>query len=376
MSGKTNLIRPSVRDLRPYHLVEHSCQIKLNQNESPYDLPLSLKKELMVEFVQQPWNRYPSFTTSTLRSKLAVCLNVDEDSILIGNGSNELLQLLIAVALPPGAKILIVEPTFSIYRQLAQIAQADLIALNFDRDFAFPVDEIRSALSRRRVDLGILCSPNSPTGQALSKDDLRKILAESQGLILVDEAYHEFAQTDYRELMNAFDNLILMRTFSKAFGLAGLRLGYCLGPRDFIQEVSKAKLPYNLNLFSEFVATNMLGQNEMVQSRVAEILKEKQVLRRALSGMAALNVYQSHTNFFIVGSRLPGSELFEKLAQRGILVRDISKQHPLLTNKVRITVGRPEENLQLVEAFHKIFESNQVRMEVDHEERHGETADH
>ncbi|MCG8605753.1 histidinol-phosphate transaminase [bacterium] len=366
MRGKLTLIRPSVRELRPYHLVEHSCWIKLNQNESPYDLPLSFKKELMREFVQRPWNRYPSFTTSTLRRKLADYLNVDEDSLLAGNGSNDLLQLIMAVALRPGAIILIIEPTFTIYRQLAQIAQANLITLNFDGDFAFPVDEILSSIPRMSVDLCILCSPNSPTGQVIAKDDLGAILAQSDGLVLVDEAYHEFAKTDILDLMRTFDNLVVLRTFSKAMGLAGLRLGYSIGPKNIMRELSKAKLPYNLNLFSEFVATRVLQEKELIESRVTAILKDKKSLEQDLSSLADLKIYPSQTNFLMAESFLSGSELFERLAQYGILVRDISEQHPLLTNKVRITVGKPEENRQLAQALRTILESKEVKTEVDH----------
>lgn len=349
------VIRPSVRKLRPYHLQERSCRIKLNQNESPYDLPRALKQEIMHAFIDRPWNRYPSFTPHGLKRKLAGYLSISEDCLLIGNGSNDLLNLLFASVLPSRSKVLIVEPTFSIYRQLARISEASLLELCLNDDFDFPVRKILSALDLDRADLCLLCSPNSPTGTLLPKDALQKILSKTSGIVLVDEAYHEFAGTNYLDLVRTSENLLVSRTFSKALGLAGLRLGYFVGPPDLIREIGKAKLPYNLNIFSEFVATRVLDQRDLIQSRVSAILQERDNLYQGLSEIPGLQAYPSYANFLMVESRLPAVELFAKLAKRGILVRDISKQHPMLGNKLRITVGKPEENVELVVALQEIL---------------------
>ena len=348
-------IRPTVLELEPYHLSASQVKIKLNQNESPYDLPVALKQDILQEISELAWNRYPQFKNDNLQSRLADYLHIDANRLLIGNGSNDLLQLLINLILPVNATVLTVSPTFAIYRQLCHIAGLNQIDISFDADWQFPVEKIISLLEARKIDLCILCSPNSPTGASIPEEDLLNILQKTKGLVLVDEAYYEFSKRDYSTFQPDFKNLILSRTFSKAMGLAGLRIGYFIAAKELQQELAKAKLPYNLNIFSELVATRLLENMEAVEMNIQKILNEKKILFQHLNELDGLTVYPSDTNFFMIESSLDAPVLFKELQSREILVRDISKQHPRLENKLRITVGSYDENTSLVNVLAEIL---------------------
>lgn len=354
MPDYLDTIKPVVRAIKPYSLKDRRYKIKLNQNENPYDLPEWFKKEILAEFSASSWNRYPSYTNVRLKEKLASYLNVGEDQLLIGNGSNELLQMLISLVLPHKSKILIVTPTFLIYQQLAQLSETEIYEIELAEDWSFPVEKIVALLKEKQVQLCILCSPNSPTGTSLSPDGLIQILEATRGLVLLDEAYHEFSENRYVELQK-FTHLLISRTFSKALGLAGLRIGYFLGNSALIQEIGKAKLPYNLNTFSEFVAGKVLDRPDLIRQSVDRILNAKQELFAALQKIAQLTVFPSAANFFMVETPFASSEIFAKLAEDGILIRDVSGYHPRLKNKLRITVGTPEENKKFIEKLRSVL---------------------
>ncbi len=319
-------IKPAVRAISAYHLNGKQYEVKLNQNENPYDLPKWLK---VIE-------------------KLSRHLQIEPGRLLVGNGSNELLQTLIGASLSAGKKMLLVTPTFLIYQQLGRVAEADICEIEFEEDWSFPVDEILNTLKQEKIELCIFCSPNSPTGATLKHSDLIQILKRAKGLVLVDEAYYEFSKVSYLELQNDFSNLIITRTFSKAMGLAGLRTGYLIAHPTLVTEINKAKLPYNLNIFSEFVTSKLLDHHELVNKNVQKILSEKERLIHQLSEFNDINVSPSEANFFMIDTPTPATALFDKIADTGILVRDISKYHPRLKNHLRISVGTPEENDSLV----------------------------
>lgn len=350
----SGLVRQPVLELEPYHLQKYNCDVKLNQNESPYDLPQDFKQAVVKEFVGENWNRYPEFTGSALLESLADFLNLPQNQLLAANGSNDLLQLIISLVMPGGTRILTVSPTFAIYRQLCRIAGVDLLELSFTDDWQFPVDEIIDRLRKGDVRLCILCSPNSPTGSVLRPDDLERILQNTDSFVVLDEAYHEFSTFDYTGVFARHENLILLRTFSKALGLAALRVGYLIARPALVEQFAKAKLPYSMNRFSEFVATKVLRNPHLVRENIRKIKLHKKSLFRELRMVAGARVFPSQGNFFMIETAMPGSTVFERLLRCGILVRDISRQHPRLVNKVRITVGTPEENAGLVRAFKSI----------------------
>ncbi len=338
-----------------YHLRDRDYRIKLNQNENPFDLPDALKQEILAAFQSMSWNRYPGFGNMPLVSKLAARLGVAPNQVLVGNGSNELLQTLINVILQPGKRILLVNPTFLIYEQLARVAGAEVVAMEFNSDWSFPVAEIVEKVHNLRIDLCVLCSPNSPTGAVLANSDLEQILQATAGIVLVDEAYYEFNAETAVNFVPKYANLVVTRTFSKAMGLAGLRIGYMLGHREVISEVNKAKLPYNLDIFSEIVAATLLDNKSLIKDNVDTILSERKRLFQQLKLLPGIEVFPSAANFLMIRTPLAAGKLFEQLLAGGLLVRDISGYHDRLKNILRITVGTPAENDALLQALSDIF---------------------
>jgi histidinol-phosphate aminotransferase len=351
-------IRESVRKITPYSMAEKKYQIKINQNECPFDLPDALKQKIQVKFLSQAWNRYPSFTTEQLRAKIAAKENVRPDMILVGNGSNELIQIICSVILDSNKTFLMVQPTFQLYAQMGQIFGANLLQFDMNADFQYPVNDLLQTNKTNAIALQIYCTPNNPTGSVLTLDEIDAILAVAQGIVVIDEAYFDFHQVSALPLLQKYPHLIITRTFSKAFGLAGLRLGYLIAQPEIVQEVYKAKLPYNLNLFSELAAMTLFEHSDLVHERTQQILQERDQMMRALADFPRIKVFPTHANFFLVQTSIPPDELFEKLlTKEGILVRNVSHNHPLLANKLRISVGTPVENRKVVEAFAGIFKA-------------------
>ncbi|MBN2087988.1 histidinol-phosphate transaminase [candidate division KSB1 bacterium] len=349
-------IRQSVREITPYSMTEKKYQIKINQNECPFDLPDNLKKEIQAKFLNRAWNRYPSFTTEQLRQKIAEKEQVHPDMILVGNGSNELIQIICSVILDSQSTFLIVQPTFQLYAQMGHIFGANLIQVDMNADFQYPINDLLKINQSNPIGLQIYCTPNNPTGSILTIDEMEAILAVAQGIVVIDEAYFDFHQVTALPLLEKYPHLIITRTFSKAFGLAGLRLGYLVAQPEIVQEVYKAKLPYNLNLFSELTAMALLENSNLVSERTRMILKERDQLMHALAQMNQVKVFPTHANFFLIRTPIQPDDLFHKLLiEEGILIRNVSHNHPLLSDKLRISVGTPEENRKVIAAFEKIF---------------------
>ncbi len=349
-------IRKSVREITPYSMAENRYQIKINQNECPFDLPEDLKQEIQAKFLSRAWNRYPSFTTEQLRRKIADKESVSSDMILVGNGSNELIQIICSVILDSQSTFLIVQPTFQLYAQMGRIFGANLIQIDMNDNFQYPVNDLIELNQANKIALQIYCTPNNPTGSMLTLEEIEAILVVAQGIVVIDEAYFDFHQETALPLLEKYPHLIVTRTFSKAFGLAGLRLGYLIAQPEIVQEVYKAKLPYNLNLFTELTAMTLLDNSNLVSERTRMILAERDQLMHALSQVTQIKVFPTQANFFLVQTPIPPDELFQKLlGEEGILVRNVSHNHPLLADKLRISVGTPEENRTVIAAFEKIF---------------------
>lgn len=349
-------IRESVREITPYSMTEKKYQIKINQNECPFDLPEDLKKEIQAKFLSQAWNRYPSFTTEQLRTKIAEKEAIKPEMLLVGNGSNELIQIICSVILNSQSTFLIIQPTFQLYAQMGRVFGANLLQFDMNNDFKYPLDDLLQINKTNSIALQIYCTPNNPTGSILTLNEIEAILEVAQGIVVIDEAYFDFHQMTALPLLQKYPHLIITRTFSKAFGLAGLRLGYLIAQPEIVQEVYKAKLPYNLNLFSELTAMTLLDHLELVRERTLFILQERDKLMYALAEISQLKVFPTHANFFLVQTPISPDELFEKLlTEEGILVRNVSHNHPLLSDKLRISVGTSSENQAVIKAFRKIF---------------------
>ena len=338
---------PEVRALAAYHLEQSPCRFKLDQNESPWEPPRALKERVARELVAAPWAEYPSFHGDELRADLAARFDWPVDGILVGNGSNELLGATLEALLGPGRELLGAVPSFSVYGLLVVRAGGVARFLGPRGDLRLPVDEL---LAEARGVPGrplLLCSPNNPTGEALAPERVAELARALDAPLLLDAAYGELSRHDYRPLLDTHPNLLLFRTFSKAWALGGLRVGFVLGHPDLVREICKVKAPYNLGRASLIAARAVLAAEPATRRRVRALVALRGEWRAMLQGAVPrwdLEVLPSEANFLLV--RFGGDEtgrararrVLGGLAARGILVRDFDRA-PGCAGCVRFTVG-------------------------------------
>ena len=355
MNNPLASIKPRVRELRPYSLRPDRARVKLNQNENPWDTPVGIKQETLRRLSECAWSRYPNFVPQRLHERLAEFSGWRADGIVAGNGSNELIQALLMATVGQGTRVLINEPTFALYRQIATVLGGDVVSVPLNADLGYDINALKDAVCDLQPAVTIVCSPNNPTGCVLSDADLRSLLKASSGLVVVDEAYHEFAEHSVVPLLREHKNLVLLRTFSKAMAMAGLRTGYLLAAPELSREISKAVLPYNLNAISQTAAEVSIEMYEdELRPLVLKIISERGRLYEVLSCISGLTPVRSRANFILVRSAIDPKQVFAELINRNILIRDVSG-YPMLSEYFRLSVGTPEENDLLLESLREIF---------------------
>lgn len=347
-------IKPHVRAIKAYSLDPIDTPIKINQNENPFGMPQAIKDEVLLRAYSHDWARYPDFIPTRLHEKLAAYTGWRPDGVMAGNGSNEMIQSVINATVEAGVRVLLPEPTFSVYAQVIKVMNGEIISVLLNDDLSFNIPRLATALKVQRIDLTIICAPNNPTGCTISKRDVEMLLRNSTGLVIVDQAYLEIGGEDFVPLLHDYPNLVILRTFSKAMAMGGLRVGYCLAAPELITEFMKCKMPYSLNYFSMLTAETALEHLELLHPLVEKIRQERDRLFQELQTIKGLKPVPSAANFFVVKTVIPPSELFAALVERGLLIRDVSKA-PLLSEYVRISVGTPEENDRLLAALREIF---------------------
>lgn len=354
MTTPLDNIKPAVRALRAYSLSPHRASIKINQNENPWDAPAEIKEEVLRRFAARQWSRYPDFIPVSLHEQLAAFAEWKADGVIAGNGSNELIQALLMVSVGPGKRVLISEPTFALYRQVATVLGGEVESVLLTPELAYNVESLVRTVKEKQPDVTIICSPNNPTGCLIESADLRRLLAVARGLIVIDEAYHEFAGQSAVPLLNEHANLVVLRTFSKAMAFAALRVGYLLASPELVTEIRKAVLPYNLNAFSQLAAEVALEQYPaLLGPTVDAIIAERERLYTSVSQIRGLVPVKSRGNFMVVQADTDPKRIFQELLQRDILVRDVSG-YPMLAEYFRFNVGTPEENDRLLRALNEI----------------------
>ncbi|MBD3390561.1 MAG: histidinol-phosphate transaminase [Chitinivibrionales bacterium] len=346
LSAARQLINPEVRGLRAYHLNPEHVSVKLNQNENPFDWPASVKEEVAAFTRTRPWNRYPEFVPGRLNEAVAAYAGVGADQVIVGNGSNEMLLVLLLALSSSTRPLITCQPTFTVYRLLAAGLGRDHEPAYLTDNLAYDIDAILGVREDAPRGVILLCSPNNPTGSALSEEQMRAVLDFHEGFCIVDQAYVEFGGYDATPLLAQYPNLIITRTFSKAFGAAGMRLGYLIGAAEVVAEVRKIKLPYNVNFFSSYAATVLLSHADMARERAAVIVQERDRIGRFLRDIPRLTAFESSANFILI--RVPDKDaLVRSLRGEDILVRDVSS-YPMLDNCLRLSVGTREENDRLM----------------------------
>jgi histidinol-phosphate aminotransferase len=344
-------VKPAVRSLAAYTLALREAPVKLNQNENPWDLPDAVKRRVIEAALARPWSRYPDFDPEQLLAALARFAGWRADGVLAGNGSNELIEALLLVTVGAGTRVVIPEPTFTLYALMTTILGGEPVRVRLEKHaagFAYDPSRLLAASRASGATVTIVCSPNNPTGTSLPQADVERLCRESDGLVVVDEAYHEFAGESVVPLLERHSNLVVLRTFSKAMALAGLRVGYLLASPELVREINKARLPYNLNFFSQAAALAALEERDVLEASVARLVRERERLLAALGELPGVTAWPSRANFFLVElASADPKAVFASLLRRGVLVRDVTS-YPMLSRCLRVSVGNEAENDALV----------------------------
>lgn len=335
--------REVIAAMTAYTLELREARIKVNQNESPHDLPRALKDEVLRRVVEQPWNRYPDFESMALRGALAQAYGYTTDNVLVGNGSNELLAAAIPTFVGPGTRVVFPKPTFSLYDKLVAVCGGAAVPVAVDpRSRLLPLDGMLANLGEN--DVVIVCSPNNPTGGVLPDGGIDALLATG-ATVLFDRAYGDFANDTFPPL---HDRVVTFSTFSKAWGLAGLRVGWLASTASTCREIRKVKLPYSLNIVSEAIAATALAHRELRDRYVAEAIAERERMIDAMRRIDGVEPFPSQANFIAFTTRRDAKEIFEAVFAAGILIRDIRSAVP---NALRVSVGTRDENDAFLEAL-------------------------
>ncbi len=332
-------VRPELRALSRYHLDLTPSRHKLDQNEVPWDLPWRFKRRMAERLLAADWARYPDFHAGELRRDLGRLHGHPQEGVLVGNGSNELLSVTLTALVPPGGEVLAAEPSFGLYRSFVLKAAGVPRFLPPRPDLRIPLDELEAEVEREPRRPLILCTPNNPTGDALPPEQVERLLERLEAPLLLDNAYGEFCRWEYRPLLAKYPHLVLFRTFSKAWSLAGMRLGYLLADPRLVAELLKVKLPYNVGHAGVIAGRVALEAEPQARKRV-EILIARRGQWAAMLAEAGLEVFPSEANFLLVrcGSPERAKEIRETLEARSIRVRDVGG-YPGLAGCLRVSVG-------------------------------------
>lgn len=346
------LVRPDVGALRPYQVDCVVSGMKLDANENGWDVPGAAREELIARLRKLAINRYPDPRWSALRRALAERHAVTQEQILIGNGSSELILALMHTFIGQGVRVVYPAPSFSMYPIYATIAGATSTRIMLDQDYRLDPDTMIAASQKPDTGLVMLCSPNNPTGNAMPLADIEKIIANSGCVVAVDEAYFEFHGETALSLVAKYPNVVILRTFSKAFGLAGARVGYLIGQAPVVSQIAKVVLPYNVNALSLTMAEVVMSQMEAFLPRIQAIIEERERVTEVLQAMPRLTVNPSRANFLLFKTPAPSNAVADQLQQAGILVKDFGKGIP---DAIRVSIGTPAENNLFLQALRSIL---------------------
>ena len=344
------VVRPEICALSPYTTASADGMIKLDAMENPFPLPDAVRGRLGAALAKVAVNRYPDIAADRVKQALAGAFGIpDTLGLMLGNGSDELIQLITVALARPGAAMLAPDPSFVMYRLNAIHAGMRFVGVPLASDFGLDRDAMLAAVERERPALTFLACPNNPTGNLFAGDDVAAIIRASPGLVVVDEAYAAFADASFLPRIAESPNLLVLRTLSKV-GMAGIRLGYAIAAPEWIAQLNKLRAPYNVNAFTQAAAITLLADAGWMADQAATIRAERSRLAAALARLPGVTVFETQTNFLL--ARVPGADLlYDGLRQRRILVKNVHRWHPLLANCLRITVGTPRENDALIAAL-------------------------
>lgn len=349
-ANPSEIVREDIQNIAAYHVQAATGFVKLDAMENPYVLPDGLRMELAGVLASAELNRYPDPGALALKDSLRRTMRIpDGFEILLGNGSDELIQIIINACARPDAVVLALAPSFVMYRMYALIAGVRFQEVPLESDFSLNPARLLAAIREHRPAIVLISYPNNPTGNLFSDEVMNLLLEEAPGLVVVDEAYQPFASGTFMDRLPDYPNLVVLRTLSK-LGLAGIRLGYAVAGAEWIRQFDKVRSPYNINVFTQIVAEHMLERFSVLEDQAAAIRADRLALFHRLAALAGVVPYPSDANFLLV--RVPDAgAVFNGLKSRRILVKNLHGAHPVLDQCLRITIGTSNENQLLFNAL-------------------------
>lgn len=344
------LIRPEIQALNAYHVPPASGMIKLDAMENPYLLPQELRDEIARAVADAEINRYPDAGAHQLKTAIRQVVELPPGmDILLGNGSDELIQLLALALARPGAVLLSVEPSFVMYRMIATFAGMKYVGVPLQEDFSLDLDAMLASIKRAQPALVFLAYPNNPTGNLFDAVAVHRIIEAAPGLVVLDEAYYAFASASFMPQLAHYDNLLVMRTFSK-LGMAGLRVGFLAGAAAWLSQLEKLRLPYNVGVLPQLVAAQLLAHHNVLLAQAESIKQERGRVLNVLQAIPGVRSYPSEANF-ILFRVAEAAAVFEGIKQRGVLIKNLDGGAPALRGCLRVTIGIPAENERFIVAL-------------------------
>ncbi|MEP7201033.1 MAG: histidinol-phosphate transaminase [Ilumatobacteraceae bacterium] len=348
-------VRDDLRALEGYHSPQVDVRIRLNTNEAPTPPPAAWRDAFAAELSRVEWHRYPDRSASALRAAIADSHHVRPDQVFAANGSNEVLQTLLLAYAGAGRRVVTFEPTYQMHGHIARVTGSTVVEGERGPDFRLDAGSAVGLIHETQPAVTFLCSPNNPTGLVEPVDNVRAVLAAEPGLLVVDEAYGQFADWSALTMVDESTPLVVTRTFSKTWSMAASRLGYVIGPSWLVAELDKVALPYHLDAAKQIAGRLALQFTDDMDARVEQIVSERQRISTTLRSLT-LDVFPSGANFILFRPRHKvGRQVWQELLDRSILIRDCSGW-PRLTDCLRVTVGTPEENDQFLAAISEIVQ--------------------
>jgi histidinol-phosphate aminotransferase len=357
MSAERNLVAPrdDVAALDGYHSPQVEAAVRLNTNESPYPPPPAFLDAWLDDLRSVPIHRYPDRGARALRAALGTYLGQPSERLFCANGSNEVLQTLLLAYGGAGRRALVFEPTYALHSHIARITGTEVAVAERRADFTIDPDAAAARVAREQPSVTFLCSPNNPTGIVESPGVVEAVLSATDGLVVIDEAYGEFASWTATDLVDDGGRLLVARTYSKVWSMAALRLGFCVAPSPVVAELEKVVLPYHLSVPTQLAGVRALRFRAEMDARVSRLVREREHLLAALEDVDGVTPYPSGANFVLF--RVTGADpserahrVWEQLLARGVLVRSFARW-PRLEGSLRVTVGTPDENAAFLAAL-------------------------
>ena len=347
-------VRPEIQALSAYHVPDSANTIKLDAMENPYRWPDDLTNDWLNVIREVELNRYPDPGARILKQHLREAMDVpDESEILLGNGSDELIQMVMMAMSGKDRVVLSVEPGFVMYKMIATFLDMPYIGMPLNEDFSINEAEFLAAIKKHQPTVIFLAYPNNPTSNLFDEKVIRNIIDAAPGVVVIDEAYHAFADRSFMPMLNEYDNLLVMRTVSK-MGLAGLRLGLLAGKAEWLNEFDKVRLPYNINILTQASAEFAIKNRQVLDQQTQQICVDRELLFDELSQIKNITAYPSQANFILVRvNQGQADSIFNALKEQGVLIKNLNPAGGLLTDCLRITVGTAEENKRFLNLFKK-----------------------